>query len=194
MSGTPLFVAVLVGAAVALGLASGVGSPSGAPLTGRGGRLARLLPRAEAGPTPVVEIADVADLLALVLLSGRGVTESMSVVAERVGGRLGADLAIVVAARAWGLDDERSWEMVDPAWQPIARALVLADAAGVPPSSTLASAAEDIRRAEEHRLEVASERLGVRLVLPLGLTFLPAFVATTVIPVVAALAAEVLRG
>ena len=194
MNAVAVAVALLVGLAVVLVLAAGVGSSSGTPLPGHGDRLARLLPGAQAGPTPAVEIADVADLLALVLLSGRGVTEAMSVVGDRVGGRLGADLAVVVAARSWGLDDERSWQTVDPAWQPIARALVLADAAGVPPSSTLTSAAEDIRRAEEHRLEVASERLGVRLVLPLGLTFLPAFVATTVIPVVAALAAEVLQG
>jgi len=190
---TPLAVAVLVGVAVTLVLAAGVGSGAGTPLAGRGGRLARLLPPPTSAPTPTLEIADVADLLALVLLSGRGVTSAMSVVSERVGGRLGSDLAVVVAACAWGLEDERAWSAVDPAWQPVARALVLAEAAGVPPSLTLAEAAEDIRRAEDHRLEVASERVGVRLVLPLGLTFLPAFVFTTVIPVVAALAHEVLQ-
>lgn len=164
-------------------------------MTGRAdGRVARFFPRARPAVTPAVEIADVADLLALVLASGRGVLPAMATVAERTGGRLGADLAVVDAARGWGLTDDQAWRMVDAAWQPVARALVLAEAAGVPPSTTLAAAAEDIRRAEDHRLEVATERLGVRLVLPLGLTFLPAFVATTVVPVVGALAATILAG
>ncbi|WP_169316269.1 type II secretion system F family protein [Mobilicoccus pelagius] len=191
---TVLVAAVLTALAVALAHAAGVGDGGVLPLTGRGGRLSRLLPEVEQVPTPAVEIADVADLLTLVLLSGRGVTSALTVVSDRLGGRLGADLGVVVAARAWGLDDEHAWATVDPAWEPVARALVLAEAAGVPPSTTLAAAAEDIRRTEEHRLEVATERLGVRLVLPLGLTFLPAFVATTVVPVVSALAGTVLRG
>ncbi|MDO5627658.1 MAG: type II secretion system F family protein [Mobilicoccus sp.] len=145
-------------------------------------------------PTPAVEIADVATLLALALRSGRGTTDAIAAVAERVGGRLGADLATVVAAHGWGMTDEQAWALVDPAWEPVARAFLLAGAAGLPPSTTLASAAHDIRRAEEHRLEVESERLGVRLVLPLGATFLPAFVATTVVPVVGALAGSILAG
>jgi pilus assembly protein TadC len=36
-------------------------------------------------------------------------------------------------------------------------------------------------------VEVAAARLGVRLVVPLGLAYLPAFVLTTVVPVVLAL-------
>jgi len=39
---------------------------------------------------------------------------------------------------------------------------------------------------------VATATLGIRIVLPLGLAFLPAFVLTTVVPVVLALANQVL--
>jgi pilus assembly protein TadC len=49
-----------------------------------------------------------------------------------------------------------------------------------------------VRRAEEQRLEVATATLGVRIVLPLGLLFLPAFILTTVAPIVLALAQQVL--
>lgn len=159
---------------------------------GGGGRRARLLRKPERPPTPAVEIAEVADLLALALTSGCGISAAMRTVAQAHPGRLGDDLAMVVAARAWGMPEDRAWRTVDEAWQPVARALMLAEAAGVPPSTTLAAAAEDIRREEQHRLEVATERLGVRLVLPLGATFLPAFVATTVVPVVGALTHTVL--
>ena len=157
-------------------------------------RVRRLIETAPERPVPVVDIAEVAELLALALSSGRGVSDSMSAVAQQGGGRLGVDLAMVVAARSWGLPEDDAWRLLDHAWQPLARALVLAQAAGVPPSTTLAAAAEDIRRAEQHRLDVAVERLGVRLVLPLGATFLPAFVATTVVPVVGAMAASILTG
>ena len=41
-------------------------------------------------------------------------------------------------------------------------------------------------------IDVAAARLGVRLVVPLGVAFLPAFVLTTIVPVVLALARQVL--
>jgi pilus assembly protein TadC len=68
----------------------------------------------------------------------------------------------------------------------------MAATAGVPPADVLARAAEEVRRAEQQRLEVATATLGVRIVLPLGLVFLPAFVLTTVVPIVLALAHQVL--
>lgn len=157
-------------------------------------RPARVIHRPAPPPTPAVEIADVAELLALALASGRGTTESLEAVAARIGGRPAADLGTVVAATGWGMSDQQAWALVDRAWQPVARAFLLAGAAGLPPSTTLKTAAQDIRRAEAHRLAAESERLGVRLVLPLGVTFLPAFVLSTIVPVVGALAAVVLAG
>jgi pilus assembly protein TadC len=68
----------------------------------------------------------------------------------------------------------------------------MAATAGVPPADALVSAAEEVRRGERQRLEVATATLGVRIVLPLGLVFLPAFILTTVLPIVLALARQVL--
>jgi Bacterial type II secretion system protein F domain. len=62
----------------------------------------------------------------------------------------------------------------------------------VPPADVLARAAQEVRRAEQQRLEVATATLGIRIVLPLGLAFLPAFVLTTVVPIILALANQVL--
>lgn len=76
-------------------------------------------------------------------------------------------------------------------WSALIRALRMADAAGIPPAGPLRRAAADLRARRLHRLEVATGRLRVQVVLPLGLCFLPAFVLTTVVPVVLALAARV---
>ena len=141
---------------------------------------------------PVAEVAGVIDLLALTLRGGAGLVEAMEAVAVRVGGPLGLHLQTVAAARRWGVEDATAWASIPSAWRPAARALRMAATAGVPPADVLARAAEEVRRAEQQRLEVATATLGVRIVLPLGLVFLPAFVLTTVVPIVLALAHQVL--
>lgn len=158
-----------------------------APLGGGGG-VARSTPTA----VPVAEVAGVIDLLALTLRGGVGLVEAMEAVAQRVGGPLGMHLRTVAAAGRWGVDDAAAWASVPPAWQPAARALRMAANAGVPPADVLVRAADEVRRAEQQRLEVATATLGIRIVLPLGLAFLPAFVLTTVVPIVLALAHQVL--
>jgi len=141
---------------------------------------------------PVAEVAGVIDLLALTLRGGVGLVEAMEAVAVRVGGPLGLHLRTVAAAGRWGVEDAAAWASVPSAWQPAARALRMAATAGVPPADALVSAAEEVRRGERQRLEVATATLGVRIVLPLGLVFLPAFILTTVLPIVLALAQQVL--
>jgi pilus assembly protein TadC len=141
---------------------------------------------------PVAEVAGVIELLALTLRGGVGLVEAMEAVATRVGGPLGLHLQTVAAAGRWGVEDAMAWASVPSAWQPAARALRMAATAGVPPADALAGAADQVRRAEQQRLEVATATLGVRIVLPLGLLFLPAFLLTTVVPIVLALARQVL--
>lgn len=141
---------------------------------------------------PAAAVAGVIELLAMTLRGGVGLVEAMEAVADRVGGPLGLHLQTVAAAGRWGVEDSAAWGSVPSAWQPAARALRMANRAGVPPASALVGAAEEVRRAEQQRLELATATLGVRIVLPLGLVLLPAFILTTVVPVVLALAKEVL--
>lgn len=141
---------------------------------------------------PVAEVAGVIDLLALTLRGGVGLVEAMEAVATRVGGPLGLHLQTVAAAGRWGVEDATAWASIPSAWQPAARALRMATTAGVPPADVLVRAAEEVRRVEQQRLNVATATLGIRIVLPLGLAFLPAFVLTTVVPIVLALAQQVL--
>lgn len=137
-------------------------------------------------------VAGAMDLLALALDGGVGLVEAIEAVAGELGGLLGEHLSVVSAAMRWGMDEGEAWAGLPSAWTPAARALSMAALSGVPPAGLLVRAGADLRRAEEQRLEVAASRLGVILVLPLGLAFLPAFVLMTVLPVVLALAHQIL--
>ena len=138
------------------------------------------------------DVAVAMDLLALVAASGRGVLEAMDRVAVVSPDHVRADLATVVAAQGWGVHTRDAWQLVGPVWEPAGVALALASTAGLAPSGILVRAAADIRFAHAEALDLAAARLGIRLVLPLGLAFLPAFVLLTVVPLVVALATQLL--
>jgi pilus assembly protein TadC len=121
------------------------------------------------------------------------VVEAIEEVAGVCKTRAGQDLAVVAAALRWGVDDAQAWSVVDNLWSRTALALRLAAASGAPPSGLLLSGAEDLRTRERAAVDEAAARVGVRLVLPLGLTFLPAFVLSTIVPVVVALSRQVLQ-
>ena len=75
----------------------------------------------------------------------------------------------------------------------LARALRLSERTGASAAVLLRRAADDARVARREAIAVATGRLGVRLVLPLGLTVLPAFVLLGVVPVVLGLAHGLLQ-
>lgn len=77
---------------------------------------------------------------------------------------------------------DRDWPEVDR--RRLAETLALADHAGVPAAGLLRAAAVDRRADAAAEGLVRAERLGVRLVLPLGVCVLPAFVCVGVVPVV----------
>jgi len=131
------------------------------------------------------------ELLALALSAGAGLAESVEIVAERSPPAVRGDLLTVVSAVRWGWTWAQAWNLVDPCWAGARRAVVLAEAAGVAPGAPLARTAADLRAEHGIRLELAAARLGVRIVLPLGLAYLPAFVVLTVVPLVIALSAAV---
>ncbi|PYY36045.1 hypothetical protein DEJ16_11130 [Curtobacterium sp. MCJR17_055] len=86
----------------------------------------------------------------------------------------GASVDAVFADRAWPQPDRDR----------LAETLALAGRAGVPAAGLLRACALD-RRADAAAEGLArAERLGVRLVLPLGVCILPAFVLVGVVPVV----------
>lgn len=197
MSGYEALVAALAGAAVlAWPEAAGAArhGPGPRPTAGSelGAAARRAGRRSRHHPGSTSDVAAAVDLLVLALRGGGGVVEGIELVAALSSGEVATQLRSVSAALRWGIDPVQAWSAVSPLWSPAARALSLAGRAGIPPGELLARAAADLRQDEAHRLEVATTRLGVRLVLPLGLAFLPAFVLTTVAPLVLALAHQAL--
>lgn len=143
-----------------------------------------------AGPVTRLTVDDVADatvLLALALQSGRGLAQALEEVADVAAEGAATDLRKVAAALRWGRSMDAAWRYARAVWGPTATAFVVADAVGAPSAAVLLDAADTLRETEARRLEEAGARAGVMLVLPLGLCFLPAFVATAVVPVVVVL-------
>lgn len=146
------------------------------------------------GAEDVLSVAGALDLMALALGSGVPLVTAVEVVAERSAPIVGAHLRQVVAALRWGVSEARAWDGLPKIWRPAGQAVALAGMAGVPPAGLLKRAAADMRRAEQRRIEEATGRLSVLVVIPLGLCFLPAFALLTVVPVIAALAGDLLKG
>lgn len=147
------------------------------------------------GPLTGPDVATVMVLLAVALRSGCGATEAVEAVAdvhEGAGGPVPAQLRSVAAALRWGVAPAAAWAAADPGWERVATVLAVAARAGTAPGPSLLRAARDLRADEAGRVEVAAARVGVHLVAPLGLVFLPAFVLTTLVPVVLALGRRVL--
>lgn len=142
----------------------------------------------------VLSVAAALDLMALALGSGVPLVTAVEVVADRSGPVVRGHLRQVVAALRWGVAEARAWDGLPRIWQPAGQAIALAGMAGVPPAGLLKRAASDMRRAEQRRIEEATARLSVLVVIPLGLCFLPAFALLTVVPVIAALAGDLLTG
>ena len=140
-------------------------------------------------------------LLALGYRSGLPTWEVLGAVAGVLGGAGGShdgpvvrDLRQVAAALRWGASDDEAWASVGQVWSAAGRAVAIAHRAGIPPGPLLLAAAEDLRRESLEQIELAGARVGVRLVAPLGLVLLPAFCLTTVVPLVVALAGQMLAG
>lgn len=148
--------------------------------------------RSAARAVPGLEVAATIDLIVLCLAGGGGVVDAVDGVATVSAERVRERLATVVAAVRWGVPWGQAWALAGAEWRRVGTAFALADQIGVAPTGPLARASADLRTAARHEGGLAAARLGVRLVLPLGLAFLPAFVLLTVVPLVGSLAEQLL--
>lgn len=138
----------------------------------------------------VADLPWVLELLAAAARAGTPTTEALAVVGRAVGGELGHRLDLVHGHLVVGVPPDEAWAGASrhggEALGPVGEAFVAATVDGSRLAARLEDQARDARAAAAASALAAAQRAGVRAVLPLGLCFLPAFVAVGVVPVVAA--------
>ena len=140
--------------------------------------------RQTAHPREPLRVAYALNLLSLVLASGAPVADAVDAVARAGRGEDADGLGKVAAALRWGVGPEHAWPLVSEHWRPAQNAFAISARAGAAPSTLLRQAATDLREREKQRVATAGAKAGVRIVLPLGLCFLPAFILMTIVPLV----------
>lgn len=142
-------------------------------------------------PAAFLDVAIVLDLAAAALAGGASVPATF-----RALGRCGAGDELTAAGQSLllGASWAEACAEVPTRLHPLRDALAPAWTAGVDPTALLSHAASAVRARRSREADVAAAKLGVRLVLPLGLCFLPAFVALGLVPVVLSFAGDLLGG
>ncbi len=132
-------------------------------------------------------LPDALDLLTLCVLAGMGLDPALRMVAAQTHGPLGDALRCAVAALDVGLPRDAAYRsLVSAAATPevdaFVAALLRAERYGSPPADTLAAQAADAR--DRHRSAMRERALAapVRMLFPLTLCFLPAFVLLAIAP------------
>lgn len=153
-------------------------SPSGVVARGRPGPTPGEPRIAATAHTPLLS-----DAAAALLGSGLALDAAL----EALGGPGPAPELDMVARRLrWGEDWEGAWESA-PAHARVRDALELAASTGAPAGALLRDGARDQRRAWARAEEARANSIAVRLVLPLGLCGLPAFICLGIVPIALAL-------
>ncbi|MGV9311225.1 type II secretion system F family protein [Streptomyces sp. NPDC003691] len=132
-----------------------------------------------------------ADLLAACVSAGAGPREAAEAVGESLGGPVGEQLVRTAAELRLGGEPDQAWGGLAriPGAAELARCLSRADATGAPAAEPVARQAQRLRAARARTATARARRAQVMVTAPVGLCFLPAFLAVGVAPVVIGLAA-----
>lgn len=148
------------------------------------------------------------DLLAVCLRAGLPTTAALRSVAGTTLARIGSDrgaaisgepssvsvvLNRVAAAAELGSEPAAAWEdwIGHPTYGPLARALIVTGESGSAVAARLELVSKRLRTTAGQTAVARAQRVGVALMAPLGLCFLPAFVCLGVVPVVVGIAGRV---
>lgn len=132
------------------------------------------------------------DLTAALLSAGVGVEAALARLAAAVPGA--EALAGMHRALAAGASWDQAADLVseDRQLRTFIDHMSFAYATGAPSARMLQAAAGRARAEQRHAAESAAEKLGVKMMLPLGACFLPAFIVLGVVPVVVSMLPETL--
>ncbi len=141
-----------------------------------------------------LEVPGLADLLVAAVTAGVSVPAALVAVGQAAGGEGGRVLARAGAALARGAPWTAAWAGRPVRLAPLERALADAWHTGAAPVPVLRHVATRARWERREAAGRAAARLGVRLVLPLGLCLLPSFALLGIVPLVLSLGADLLGG
>lgn len=144
-------------------------------------------------PAPVEpDAAAMLDLIGAMLDAGLSMPRALTLLAEVGQSRTHRGLAVVGSALSLGAGWHAAWSIArrrysGPALSQLQAGLGLAAGTGAPAASILHATAVQLRRRRHRESERRAAALGVRLVVPLGVCSLPAFICLGVVPVLLAL-------
>lgn len=130
--------------------------------------------------------------MAVALAAGAPVPLALATVGAAWPGAAGRGLVRAARAIELGAPWDVAWARGVPAVGAVAEALEPAWIAGASPVPLLRTAADRLRSRRRAETRAAAGRLGVQLVVPLTLCFLPAFVLVGLVPVLISLASGLL--
>ncbi|MBO1267615.1 type II secretion system F family protein [Arthrobacter cavernae] len=166
-----------------------LGRPSAAPWDG--GREATGSQDARGGHRDGLrDTAMMLELIAAMLDAGAGIGRALELIAACAAPPVSRSLRPVVAALAIGADWETAWRSSAAQTAEVLRlkdALAFAALTGAPSAAILYAQAARDRREQFRSAEKKAAALGVKLVIPLGLCSLPAFLCLGVVPVLIAM-------
>ncbi|MFE2419654.1 type II secretion system F family protein [Streptomyces hokutonensis] len=131
-----------------------------------------------------------ADLLAACIAAGASPVIAAQAVGEALAGPVGERLARAAAEVRLGGEPADAWRRLAalPGAGPLARLLERADESGLPAAGPVARLAAEARADWTRTATARARRAAVLITAPVGLCFLPAFIAVGVLPVVIGLA------
>ncbi|MFF8974433.1 type II secretion system F family protein [Streptomyces sp. NPDC014995] len=137
-----------------------------------------------------------ADLLAACIAAGAGPVIAAQAVGEALGGPVGEGLARGAAEMRLGGEPATAWRRLAaaPGAAALARLLERADVSGLPAAGPVTRLAADARAEWARAGTARARRAAVMVTAPVGLCFLPAFIAVGIAPVVIGLAGGALGG
>ncbi|WP_223281515.1 type II secretion system F family protein [Streptomyces antnestii] len=137
-----------------------------------------------------------ADLLAACIAAGADPVRAARAVGESLGGPVGEVLARGAAHVRLGGEPRAAWRQLAsmPGAGPLAGLLERAGDSGAPAAQQVARLAAESRAARGRATAAVARRAAVLITAPVGLCFLPAFVAIGVLPVVIGVAGGLLGG
>jgi pilus assembly protein TadC len=159
------------------------------------GWVTRWVPRRADPDVEPLALAGAWELLAACLRAGVPVPTAVRAVAQGLGAPAGPALRRTAELLALGADPTQAWlpALECSATARLGKAARRSGRSGTALAESLIRLATEVRAGAREQSEARAQRAGVLIAAPLGLCFLPAFLAVGVVPVLIGLAAGLMR-